>query len=187
MSIVGTQKKSGRPREYNMNVAQGNRENMEGAHGNWTDREVAQASSEVLRKYGDLLDVEYHGPREHTPMRVEERAAQFSPFQALTGYGAAVEETARLTRPLVELTPERQEEINEGLRLIARQLQEHPRQYATARLTYFLEDERKEGGEYLTRTLSVKRLDTYEKCVITDLGERIPMDHIFDLETGQTR
>ena len=76
-------------------------------------------------------------------MSIYDRAAQFSPFAALTGHEAAIKETARLTEEQVELDEDKQEELNEKLQTLIAYATEHP----TVSVTYFKPDDKKTGGE----------------------------------------
>ena len=128
--------------------------------------------------YDDILSLPHHVSETHPRMPMLSRAAQFSPFAALTGYDAAIEETARLTDERRELTEEEQHRISERLR----QLQEQIRQRPPVKLRYFRPDERKAGGAYLTVTGTVKRIDGVQGALLLTDGTSIPFEDIFTLE-----
>ena len=92
-------------------------------------------------------------------MSVQDRAAQFSPFAALTGFDDAVRETARFTDTKRELADDEIEKINEVLNRLSDMINENPQ----IELTYFKKDEKKDGGAYVRKVGYVKRLDEYEK------------------------
>ena len=104
--------------------------------------------TESEEKYGDILNLPHHQSKVHPQMSIYDRAAQFSPFAALTGHEAAIKETARLTEEQVELDEDKQEELNEKLQTLIAYATEHP----TVSVTYFKPDDKKTGGEYVTAT-----------------------------------
>lgn len=121
--------------------------------------------------YDDIINLPRPTSARHARMAVADRAAQFSPFAALAGHGAAIEETARLTDRKVELTEEEKSVLDEKLRLLLESGGEGV-------FTYFLPDGRKDGGAYVTAAGSVKRLDPLAgQAVLTD-GTVIPIENI---------
>lgn len=107
-----------------------------------------------------------------------DRAAQFSPFAALTGHGAAISETARLTDQRPELDETKKEELDGRLQFIRECLSMEPE----IAITYFVPDARKEGGSYLHTIGKVKKLDNTGRKVIMADGTAIPMDDIYEIE-----
>lgn len=105
------------------------------------------------------------------------REAQFAPFAALTGHDEAVEETARLTDSKKDLDECRKQELNRKLVYIS----EHPGE-DKIKLTYFLADVKKSGGEYVTACDIVKKIDEFERNIVMENGEKIPIDDIFGIE-----
>lgn len=130
-------------------------------------------------KYDDILNLPHHVSDTRPQMPMLDRAAQFSPFAALTGYEAAVKETARLTEARVELDENAKAELDQKLRLLMEYLQEQPQ----VAITYFQPDSRKEGGAYLTVTGVIKRIRELERMVELTDGTRIPISDILDLES----
>lgn len=124
----------------------------------------------------ELINYPYKGSR--SPMPLYARAAQFSPFAALTGYEALLEETSRLTSERVGISEDRAEHINECLRLIS---ESYPQRIG-ARITYFAPDERKEGGAYKTAEGFVRQIDEGAMTVVFDDNRAIPIEDIFDIE-----
>ncbi len=116
---------------------------------------------EQEKSYDDIIDLPHHVSPSRKRMSVEDRAAQFAPFAALTGYEAAVRETARLTEEKTELTEDEKAHINEKLRMLAAHEGEAP----TVSVTYFEEDEKKEGGSYVCVTRQASRIDLNEKVI----------------------
>lgn len=109
------------------------------------------------------------------PMSAHDRAAQFSPFAALTGYDEAVSETARLTDSRRELTEDETDELNAMLGRLKEKLPYCP----DVTVTYFLPDARKEGGSYVTRRGEVRIIDSYEGTLVFTDGERIPIAELY--------
>ena len=133
--------------------------------------EVTDRNDGMSWRYDDIINVPYHGSRSRTPMPVENRAAQFAPFAALTGHEDAISETARLTDRKLELTEETKREIS---RLLEWSLAEGK----AIKLEYFIADSRKEGGEYRTIPGVVTKIDENEKILILDSGHKIYIDEI---------
>ena len=129
-------------------------------------------------EYADIINLPHHRSPSRVPMSCYDRAAQFSPFAALTGYDAAVAETARLTDSRIELTEDKKQLLDEKLHLLL-DMADHP---PTVRITRFIPDERKAGGSYETVTCKVASVDTYEGCVVLTDKRRIPIRDISDIE-----
>ena len=129
-------------------------------------------------KYDDIIDLPHHVSKTRQRMSMIDRAAQFSPFAALVGYEEAVEETARLTDKKIELTEESKLSISEKLRTVS----ENAEDEMTVRITYFVPDKKKEGGEYVTALGAVKYIDEYDRIVIMADKTVIPIDQIWDVE-----
>ena len=129
-------------------------------------------------RYDDIINLPHHQSAKHPRMTMEERAAQFSPFAALTGYGAVIAETGRLTEDRIELTDEQKDEIDRKLNELLENGEE-------AAITYFEPDTRKEGGQYVTVTGCISRIDILEGVLLLGGGRRIPIRDI--LEIGETK
>lgn len=106
-----------------------------------------------------------------------DRAAQFAPFAALTGYEAAVAETARLTDERVELSDDAKEMLNEKIRMIAESLGNG----SSVTVSYFVPDGKKDGGAYVDVTGSVRRVDEYERTIVMADGTVIPIEEIVEI------
>ena len=125
--------------------------------------------------YDDIIDLPHPTSSKHPRMPMIDRAAQFTPFQALTGYGAAIQETARITGEKVELTEEEKAVLDEKLRFLADTGNE-------AAFTYFQPDGRKSGGAYVTALGAMKKLDPLVgRLTLTD-GTAIPIEDILEVE-----
>ena len=125
--------------------------------------------------YDDIIHLPHPSSAKHPRMPMSDRAAQFSPFAALTGHGAAIEETARLTDRRIELTEEEKTVLDEKLRLLLETGGE-------GMITYFLPDERKDGGAYVTKLGTIKKIDPLEGRVILTDRTAIPIKDILEIE-----
>lgn len=128
--------------------------------------------------YDDIIDLPHHVSATRPQMSRLDRAAQFAPFAALTGYGAAIKEKARLTDERVELGEYELMELNAGIHMLMERIDEHPQ----VEITYFKPDERKDGGAYLTVKSRAKRLNEYERFILLENGTEIPFDDIYKIE-----
>ena len=130
-------------------------------------------------QYDDIIDLPHHVSVTRPRMSMIDRAAQFSPFAALTGYDAAIKETGRLTDRRIELTEDSRAALDRKQQLLVDNLADHPE----VSVTYFVPDERKSGGAYITVTGSVKKVDDYRRLLILTDGTKIPLDEILDMES----
>lgn len=130
-------------------------------------------------QYEDILNYKYPNSEieRDFPDKII-RAAQFAPFAALTGHDEAIEETARLTDSKIELDEYAKEELNRKLNFI----REHINDGIFVKITYFVSDKKKTGGSYITKCGVVKKLREYEKIMMLDDGEMIPIDDITEIE-----
>ena len=112
------------------------------------------------KEYEDIIGLPHHVSTVHPQMSIYDRAAQFSPFAALTGHEAAIQETARLTQELIS----------------------HAEEHPTVTVTYFKPDDRKEGGKYETVTGTFRKIRDYDKMFILEDGTGIACDMIYELE-----
>lgn len=128
--------------------------------------------------YEDIIHLPHHVSKTRKRMSQIDRAAQFSPFAALTGYDAAILETARLTDKQIELDEGRKAILNEKLTIIADFIKEQPE----VTITYFEPDRKKDGGAYVDYTGIVKRIDEYERAVIMVDKKSIPIDQILEIQ-----
>ncbi|MGI5825539.1 MAG: hypothetical protein ACOX7J_08225 [Bacillota bacterium] len=128
--------------------------------------------------YDDIINLPHHVSPTRPRMSMIDRAAQFSPFSALTGHDSAVKETARLTDQRIELSEDMKNEINDRLLFIAERKEENPE----IEITYFKPDEKKEGGAYITAFGSVKKINEYERVIIMNDGPKIQIDDIISID-----
>lgn len=124
--------------------------------------------------YDDIIRLPHHVSQNHPQMPLRERAAQFAPFAALTGYEAAVGETARLTSERRELDPQEAAELNRRLADLAARLKDRPK----VTIEYFVPDERKSGGAYVTVTGRVRNISVAERLLVMEDGAVIPLEDI---------
>ena len=127
-------------------------------------------------QYDDIVHLPHHVSSTRPRMSAIDRAAQFSPFAALTGYDTSIKESARLTDARIELDDSQKEEIGEKLRLVTGQLD------AEIKITYFLPDAKKSGGKYVLATGTAKKVDEYERMIIMGDGKQIPIDEVIDVD-----
>ncbi|NLY37539.1 MAG: YolD-like family protein [Tissierellia bacterium] len=132
----------------------------------------------MKKPYDDIINLPHHRSTSRPPMSAHDRAAQFSPFAALTGYGSAITERARLTDSRVELDECSKVDLNEKLIMIQNQIDQQPE----VSITYFHPDKRKSGGAYITVTGFVKKIDEYERTVAMQDATIIPVDAIIEID-----
>ena len=129
-------------------------------------------------KYDDIINLPRPESGKHPRMSLHDRAAQFSPFAALTGHSAAIDETARLTDRKLSLNEERQAELNRMWQYLLEKVKERPR----LRITYFVKDEKKDGGLYRTISDRLKKLDPYKGILVMEEGISICYSDIYEME-----
>lgn len=113
-------------------------------------------------KYDDIINLPHHQSATRPRMSNYERAAQFAPFAALKGYEEEIEEVIRMTDSKIELSDSQLEQLNEKLNELKEIIKEQP----TIEVCYFVKDEKKSGGKYITVQQKVKKIDEYEKKLI---------------------
>ena len=127
--------------------------------------------------YDDIIALPHPEPRTHPRMSLHDRAAQFSPFAALTGHSAAIAETGRLTDSRITLDESEMARVDAELQHLQELLPSRP----TVSITYFVPDERKAGGSYQTVTGTVRRIDTANGVVLLTDRREVPIADIFDI------
>lgn len=125
-------------------------------------------------RYDDIINLPHPVSQRHPQMPLADRAAQFSPFAALTGLDAALQETARLTDQRITLDEYEQAELDKTLQALREAAPQHP----AVEITYFQPDARKAGGQYVTSVGHVKRIAEYEQQLILTDGTSIPLAEI---------
>ena len=129
-------------------------------------------------KYDDILNMPHHVSSTRPHMSMHDRAAQFSPFAALVGYDDAVKETARLTNEKQELTADKIADLNQKIAFLTEHADERPE----ITIEYFIPDEKKTGGKYVTLSGNFRRIDEYNHNMVFVSGEEIPLNDIFMIE-----
>lgn len=129
--------------------------------------------------YSDIIDHPHYVSKTRPQMSELERAAQFSPFAALTGYDAAISETGRLTDEKIELGEETKAVLDMKQQYLLDTISDQPE----ITVTYFIPDTKKSGGAYVSVTGNLKRIDEYERLMLLTTGEKIPLDDIMDIES----
>lgn len=130
------------------------------------------------KSYEDIINLPHPVSKNHPQMPLEDRAAQFAPFAALTGHDAAIKETARVTDERLELSEEAIVQLNDKLNQIRDAIGTEQR----FSITYFVPDGKKSGGAYVTCTGSVKKIDEYEHAIVMMDHRVIPMEYISNIE-----
>ncbi len=128
--------------------------------------------------YSDIIDMPHHQSDKRPHMSLQDRAAQFAPFAALRGYDEEIIETARLTDERLELSNEDMSLLNERLHLIIDNIKSKPE----ASITYFVPDEKKEGGAYITVKGNVRRIDEVERIIHLTDNTKISIDDVSRIE-----
>ena len=131
----------------------------------------------MKKPYDDILHMPHHVSQNHPQMSMRDRAAQFSPFAALTGYEDAIGETGRLTEPKRELSEHEQAKLNLRLNILASKLKENPE----IRIEYFVPDEQKSGGAYVIISGTVVKLSLSARTIIMEDGSVIRIDDIAEI------
>ena len=129
-------------------------------------------------RYDDIIHLSRPVSKKHSPMSNFDRAAQFSPFAALTGYDGVIAETGRLTDARIELDEGGKALLDEKLQTIRAHLEECPE----VKLTVFCPDSRKSGGAYEEITGHVKKIDPVARILVLTGGETVPIDRIYGIE-----
>ena len=128
-------------------------------------------------RYDEIMGLLHHVSKTRPQMPMSDRAAQFAPFAALTGYDSAIKETGRLTDERIELDEEALTALDRKYQLLMDTLDDAPE----VTIIYFQPDERKAGGQYVSATGTVKKVDTFGRRILLQDGTRIPLDSVYDL------
>ena len=127
--------------------------------------------------YADIIHLPHHVSQNHPQMPMLDRAAQFAPFAALTGYDDSIAEAGRLTTERRELSEQEQAELNRRFNFLLEQLKSKP----VGDIVHFVPDERKSGGEYQSVTGSIKTISLPERMITLNSGQVIHFDDILDI------
>lgn len=137
------------------------------------------ALKDSSKEYADIIDLPHHVSKTRPKMSMHDRAAQFSPFAALTGYDAAIKETARWTDGKVDLDETSKVSLDEKLLFIMSRLAEKP----VVVITYFKKDERKDGGTYEVTEGCIRKVDVYEGSVVMEDRSKIRIEDIINIDS----
>ena len=129
-------------------------------------------------KYDEIMGLPHHVSKTRPQMPMSDRAAQFAPFAALTGYDSAIKETGRLTDERIELDEEALTALDMKYQLLMDAFDDAPE----VTITYFQPDERKAGGEYVSAIGAVKKVDGFERLIAMQDGTKIPMDDVLSID-----
>lgn len=129
--------------------------------------------------YNDIIHLSHPTSKNRPRMSIHDRAAQFSPFAALSGHAAAIAETARLTDRKLELNEDTRAELDRRQAILLEHISERPE----VTVTWFRPDERKSGGAYITTTGRLKKIDEIERVLVLTDGARIPLEDVASLES----
>lgn len=144
--------------------------------------------NDARKEYADIIDREHHVSTRRAPMPRISRAAQFSPFAALTGYDDLVAETARITDARIQLTEEEKVAINDVLTWMTGRPGATPEEAGAsseATFTYFVPDKNKAGGSYETVTGRIKKHDALRRTILLASGELIPIEDISEVSCAE--
>ncbi len=130
----------------------------------------------MIDKYKDMLEMPHYEPRNHKRIPLLDRASQFAPFSALTGFEDAINEVLRIVENKIELTDEKQEEINLKLQYILSSGE-------SAKITYFVQDKIKNGGQYKSISGKVIKFDEIKKVLLISDGTKIKLDDILEINS----
>lgn len=131
-----------------------------------------------MKSYANIINLPHYEPKYHQRMSIYNRAAQFAPFAALTGYDDAVTETGRLTENEKLLNDDLKNVIDMKLQII----EEHIKDDQSIKVLYFIKDKRKDGGKYIEYSGNVKRIDKINQVIIFKDNTKICFDKILDIK-----
>lgn len=134
---------------------------------------------EKTHMYEDIIDLPHHVSEIRPQMSLADRAAQFSPFAALTGYDAAIRETGRLTCKKTDLSDDIRAELDRRQAFLSEIIDTRPE----IEVTYFVADSAKEGGSYISAAGKLRRIDFHERILIFTDGRKISMDDISAIDS----
>lgn len=132
-----------------------------------------------VHSYEDILYLPHPDPGSHPRMPLQDRAAQFMPFAALTGFSEILDEIARPTDHKAQLSDQEKQLINRKLDSLLQKIDQEPE----AEITRFVKDPRKEGGKYVTERTRIRNIDIFRKKLISIDGQEISFDDIFHIES----
>lgn len=132
-----------------------------------------------MGKYDDIINMPHHVSTKHPRLSMEQRAAQFAPFAALSGFEDAIDEISRITENRIELNEEEKLKIDNILQKLKKEISKRPK----ATITYFVPDIRKSGGEYITKIGKLKKIDEFRQVIIFEDETEIPIKEVVEILT----
>ena len=135
-----------------------------------------------MNKYDDIINLPHFVSKDRKHMSNHDRAAQFSPFDALTGYSQKIREAARLTDDLIEISEDEKEILNQKLLIIDEFIKDQP----IISILYFIPDKYKDGGAYKSETISLKKIDLNKRLLISTDNNKYDLDYIIDINCDIT-
>ena len=132
-----------------------------------------------MRNYDDIIGLPRFVSKNRSNMSINDRAAQFAPFAGLVGFGESISEASRLTECFVELSEEEKQELDQKFQI----LESHLKQRPEVKIEYFVQDEKKSGGAYVSTTAVIRRVDLVERVLIATDKRSFSFDVIRDLES----
>ena len=133
--------------------------------------------TEAEIKYASIINLPHHTSPTRPRMSNKDRAAQFAPFAALTGYEQSVFEAERLTTRKMELSEDMKAELNEKIQMLLDYLDDEP----VVSITYFVPDKKKAGGAYVTASGVVREINDHIRTIIFIDGTIVPIEQIYDI------
>ena len=127
--------------------------------------------------YQDIINLPHYVSKKRQQMPISDRAAQFAPFAALTGYEENIKEATRLTDTRIEIDEERKLILNDKLQIILNNIKDKP----TITFTYFIYDDKKSGGKYIDITNQVKKINITDGYITLIDKTKIPIEEIIDI------
>ena len=131
-----------------------------------------------IHDYSDIINLPRPEPRYHQRMPIGDRAAQFAPFAALTGFSGVIEETGRVTEVKIHLTEREIERLNRKLQKLQKEIKKQP----SVTITYFVQDTKKSGGSYQEFRGNLKNIDTYKNQLVFTNGMKISFEDILNIQ-----
>ena len=128
-------------------------------------------------KYDDIINLPHHVSKKHPQMSIYARSAQFAPFAALTGYEDEVKETERLTDTKKDIDEEQKQVLDRNLQIIKQKIRTKPQ----VTITYFIPDLKKDGGEYVTITGNIRKIDEFNQLIIMRDETEIYVGNVIDI------
>lgn len=132
-----------------------------------------------IHDYSDIINLPRPEPKRHLRMPLSDRAAQFSPFAALTGYSGVIDEAGRVTEEKIYLDEREKERINRRLIKLQSQIDLHPE----VKITVYESDAKKKGGSYSSYQGRLEKIDTYNRVLILSNGLKVKFDDIIRIGT----